>query len=123
MENYVSLNRIIGKNYNELNISVDYQKSQTNYLNGQMEWGGIYVYIKPIKRAHGVFSCTMLGGSVLEDGFKVKAVDMSRNNRRKVERFNALFTQEVLENIRDNYERENFTEIVQLIRNMGANFK
>lgn len=122
-ENYISLKQIIGKEYNELKVSVSYQKPQINYFNGDSEKGGMYVYIKPVKRARGFVSCTMLSASTLENGFKVIAFEMSRNNRKKVERFGELFTSDVLEKIRKNYEAQKFMEIASIILELGKNFK
>lgn len=122
-ENYISLKQIIGKEYNELKVSVSYQKPQINYFNGDNEKGGMYVYIKPIKRTCGIVSCTMLSASTLENGFKVRAFEMSRNNRKKVERFGELFTSDVLEQIRENYETQNFHKVAAIIQEISKNFK
>lgn len=122
-ENYISLKQIIGKEYNELKVSVSYQKPQINYFNGDSEKGGMYVYIKPIKRACGIVSCTMLSASTLENGFKVRAFEMSRNNRKKVERFGELFTSDVLEQIRENYESQKFHKVAEIIQEISKNFK
>lgn len=122
-ENYIKLNQIIGREYNELQVSVSYQKPQINYFNGDNEKGGLYVYIKPIKRTRGIISCTMLSASTIENGFKVRAFEMSRNNRKKVERFGDLLTIDVLETIRENYEKYNFQKVVEIIQEIGKNFK
>lgn len=122
-ENYISLKQIIGKEYNELKVSVSYQKPQINYFNGDSEKGGMYVYIQPIKRACGIVSCTMLSASTLENGFKVRAFEMSRNNRKKVERFGELFTSDVLEQIRENYESQKFHKVVEIIQEISKDFK
>lgn len=122
-ENYISLKQIIGKGYNELKVSVSYQKPQINYFNGDSEKGGIYVYIKPIKRTCGIVSCTMLSASTLENGFKVRAFEMSRNNRKKVERFGELFTSDVLEQIRENYESQKFHKVAEIIQEISKDFK
>ena len=119
---YVKLVNMIGK-YNELEISIDYQKAQTNLFNGNFESGGLYVYIKPIKREREVVSCTLLGSSTLVNGFKVKAIEMSRNNRKKVLRFGDTFTPDILETIREHYETQNFSKIVSIITDMGSHFK
>lgn len=123
IENYISLKQIIGKEYNELKVSVSYQKPQINYFNGDNEKGGLYVYIKPIKRTCGMFSFTMLSASTLENGFKVRAFEMSRNNRKKVERFGELFTSDVLEQIRENYEAQNFHKVAEIIQEISKDFK
>lgn len=122
-ENYISLKQIIGKEYNELKVSVAYQKPQINYFNGDSEKGGLYVYIKPIKRTCGIVSCTMLSASTLENGFKVRAFEMSRNNRKKVEKFGEFLTNNVLEKIRENYEAQKFMEVASIILELGKNFK
>lgn len=123
-ENYISLKNPIGReNYNELRVSVSYQKPQINYFNGRNEGGGIYVYIKPIKRTHGIISCTMLSTSTLENGFKIRAVEMSRNNKKKVEHFGDLITDKVLETIREYYEAQTFSKIAELITELSLTFK
>lgn len=122
-ENYISLKQIIGKEYNELKVSVSYQKPQINYFNGGSEKGGMYVYITPVKRVRGFVSCTILSASTLENGFKVRAFEMSRNNRKKVERFGELFTSDVLEQIRENYESQKFHKVAEIIQEISKNFK
>lgn len=122
-ENYISLKQIIGKEYNELKVSVSYQKPQINYFNGGSEKGGMYVYITPVKRARGFVSCTILSASTLENGFKVRAFEMSRNNRKKVERFGELFTSDVLEQIRENYESQKFHKVAEIIQEISKDFK
>lgn len=123
IEKFIPLKRNIGTNgYNELNISIGYQKPQINYFTGDNESGGIYVYIKPVKRARGIVSCTMLSASRLENGFKVKAIEMNRNNRKKVERFSETITDDIAANIRTNYEAQMFDNVVNIIKELGKNF-
>lgn len=114
----------IGKNkYNVLEVSADYQKEQTNYFNGEHERGGLYVYIKPIKCERGVTSCTMLSASTLENGFKVFCHGMNRNNRKKIMRFGELITDNALESIRENYEKQAFNTVREIIEKISENFK
>lgn len=123
INNYINLRTIIGKEYNELQVSVSYQKPQINYFNGNSEKGGIYVYIKPVKRTMGIISCTMLSTSMLENGFKIHAFEMGRNNKKKVEKFSEFITNEILEQIREKYESQKFTQIAELISDLGKNLK
>lgn len=120
-EKYVTLQKPI-KEYNELNISFGYKKDGYNYFTGDKEDGGAYVYIKPIKRTNGITSCTILGRSAYECGFKVFALSMARNNTKKIQKFADSFTPEVLEEIREQYEQQNFKAIRTLISEITKEF-
>lgn len=120
-DKYVTLQKPI-KEYNELNISFGYQKGGYNYFTGDKEDGGAYVYIKPIKRTNGITSCTILGRSAYECGFKVFALSMARNNTKKIQKFADSFTPEVLEEIREQYEQQNFKAIRTLISEITKEF-
>lgn len=124
VEKRINLVTPIGKyKYNVLEVSADYQKEQTNYFNGNYERGGLYVYIKPIKCERGITSCTMLSASALESGFKVFCHEMNRNNRKKIMRFGDLITENVLESIRENYEKQEFYAVKKIIEKISENFK
>ena len=121
-DKYVTLQKTIGNNnYNELKISFDYQKTRINYFNGREEIGGLYVYLKPIKRVNGIVSCTLASTNISENGFKVNAISMTRKNTKKIEKFSLLFTDENLEKIRNLYENKKFIEITNLIVDLANN--
>lgn len=118
---YVNLIGTIGKeNYNELKITVFYRKAGYNYYNGQKEDGGLYVSFKPVKRTNGIESYVMLSDKIIESGFKTKALSMNRDNKKKVARFSNMLTNDILEKIRDYYEKQEFS---RMIENLGKNFK
>lgn len=123
-EKYAKLkNAISSNNYNELSISFDYQKERINYVNGSFEKSGLYVYIKPIKRTNGIVSCTFLSASQRENGFKIKVLEMSRNNRKKIEKYSQLFTDEHLSTIGNLYDKNKFSDIVTLVTDLAKQLK
>ena len=123
-ERYTKLkNAISSNNYNELSISFDYQKERINYVNGSFEKSGLYVYIKPIKRTNGIVSCTFLSASQRQNGFKIKVLEMNRNNRKKIEKYSQLFTDEHLSTIGNLYDNNKFSDIVTLVTDLAKQLK
>lgn len=119
VEKFILLKQSIGTNkLNELKISIDYQKERINPWNGDRECGGCYVYLKPIKRKNGIVSCTMISASTLENGFKICVFPMARKSSKKIEKIGNLITDKVLEDIRENYEAQNFQNVINIVRNL-----
>lgn len=124
VEKRIGLKNAIGNNaYNNLQVAADYQREQTNFANGKHEQGGIYVYIQPIKISRGFVSCTVISGSAYECGFKVFFHGMNRNNKKKVQKVGDLLTDNVLESIRENYEKQDFSKVSSIIRKLSENFQ
>ena len=120
IEKFVSFSTKIGKTeYNELCVSFGYQKPQINYFNGNHESGGVHVYLKPVKRTNGIVSCTMLSASTLENGFKVNAIPLQRKSTKKINLLADCFTEQILERIAENYEKQNFQKVIDIIIAIG----
>lgn len=101
---------------NELKVSVDYQKGGMNYFNGDMEMGGIYVYLTPTERTKYGFR-TIISGNTKEMGFKIFVRPLGRKSQKAItEVFNKINQKELIENVTKLFEQERYADIVRLIK-------
>ena len=114
LKTYIKLSEPI-KAYTELEIGVDYEKESFNLFNGQKNKQGIYVYLKPVKREKGVISCTLLGNSIKEKGFKVFITPLSRKSQKKIEKVFNSISDEKIELIEKYYSSGEFWKIIELL--------
>lgn len=104
------------KNLNELRVSVDYQKGGMNYFNGNMEQGGIYVYLTPTERTKYGFR-TIISGNKKEMGFKIFIRPLGRKSQKAIEEvFNKINQNELLEKVTNYFEQELYSDIVRIIK-------
>lgn len=104
------------KELNELKISVDYQKGGMNYFNGEMENGGVYVYITPIARTKYGFR-TIISGDRKEMGFKIFVRPLNRKSQKAItDVYNKINKNELIENVTKYFEQERYADVVRLIK-------
>lgn len=81
---------------NAIEIYAFYQKPGYNYYNGDKESGGFYLSFQP-----GEYTCepgSNFGSfkfTMFTSGFKIKVMDATRNNSKKLEKILGLITKEV----------------------------
>lgn len=110
------------KNYDELEISVGYEKGGINYFNGTENKRGIYVYIKPVHRGQMSVSCLLLGNTYT-CGYKFIVCETARKNSRKEDMiFSAIEADESLKiEIPKLYMMQDYQCITSKIRNAVSN--
>lgn len=72
--------KLIKKGYNALELAVGHQKTEYNYATGDMETGGIYVYIQPMYATENIKSYVLFDKS----GFKVQVQNLKRKSQKKI---------------------------------------
>lgn len=110
------------KNYDELEISVGYEKGGINYFNGTENKRGIYVYLKPVHRGPMSVSCSLLGDTYT-CGYKFLVCETARKNVRKEGMiFSAIESDESIKTeIPNLYMMQDYHNITDKIRNVVSN--
>lgn len=110
------INRASGEALDELKISVDYQKGGYNYLSGNLEDGGIFVYFTPVHRSGGIISRTLLGQQH-ECGYKILMKPLNRKSQKQID----LMAEKVApyaQQIADLYSDYKHDEVYNLIQSI-----
>lgn len=117
---YINFTQKIGDtDYNELQVSVYYEKQKINYFTGNFEKGGLYVLLKPIKRVHGLISCSITSTDIYTNGFKCLVLEMARNNNKKIEKYTNLLDDKTLNELMKNYEQKQFQKIKTILADLS----
>ena len=67
----------------ELKICVDYQKGGYSYFTGDVEEGGVYVYLTPVHRNNGIVSTT-IDGNMHNSGYKILLKELGRKSQKQI---------------------------------------
>ena len=99
-------------NYNELKIEVSYTLGGMNYFSGTTNKRGYKLYLKPVSRAGGVMSATLMG-STEESGFYILLEEVTRLNKKRQEHWWQV-VEPLTDKIADLYSERRFQEIINL---------
>lgn len=72
--------KLIGHNYNALELSVSHQKTCYNWATGDKEIGGIYVNFRPMQVSENCQSFVMFDNSA----FKIRVQELERKSQKKI---------------------------------------
>ena len=108
------------KDKNFLEIKVYYGEQGENYFDGSMVRNSIRVSLTPMRVKDGM-CCFSISRDRHESGFFYEAVEVSRYNAKKLEKFyNALLphTQEIT----TLYEKRDYNGVMKIIHDVAENF-
>lgn len=81
---------------NAIEIYAFYQKPGYNYYNGDKESGGFYLSFQPgVRKSIPGSAFESFEFPMFTSGFKIKVMDATRNNNKKLEKILSLITEEV----------------------------
>ena len=105
----------------ELSVRVDYQKGGFNYFSGDMESGGVYVYLTPVHRGNGFISHT-IDGKTHNMGYKILIKELNRKSQKQINIVAELIMPKAQE-IADLYSTGNHREVYNFIKEItnGSN--
>lgn len=106
------------KQLNKLRINVDYQKDHINYFNGDIEEGGVYVYITPCTYENGCVG-TVITGKQHNDGYKILVKEIGRKSQKQIN----LVSEKVFpyaQQIADLYSDARHQDIYNLIKSINS---
>ena len=98
----------------ELRVRVDYQKGGFNYFSGDMESGGVYVYLTPVHRANGFISQT-IDGKTHNMGYKILIKELNRKSQKQINIVAELIMPKA-QKIADLYSTGNHREVYNFIK-------
>lgn len=112
---YAKLPQIIGNNFDELCISVGYEKGGYNYFTGKKNPRGIYLYLKPVHRSVHIEQ-TMLLGNMYENGYKILIKEIGRKNQKQIDNiFNSINDDNLMSEITELYSKRLFADLSILL--------
>jgi hypothetical protein len=102
--------------YGELRINVDYQKGGVNYFSGNIEDGGVFVYLTPVHR-DGISVGQTICGDQHISGYKILCKPLNRKSQKQIN----LVAEKVLKHaseIADLYSDYKHQEVFNLIKTL-----
>jgi hypothetical protein len=68
----------------ELRVRVGHQNGGVNYLSGNGEKGGVYLFLTPVHRGNGFISTT-IDGKMHNMGYKILLKEMGRKSQKQID--------------------------------------
>ena len=106
----------------KLRINVDYQKGGINYFSGNINEGGVYVYITPCTHEIGVtgfaVTGTVITGNQHKDSYKILLKELGRKSQKQID----LAADKVLpyaQQIADLYSDGKHQDVFKLIKSIN----
>ncbi len=101
----------------ELRVKVDYQKGGFNYFSGDIESGGVYVFLTPVHRGNHFVSQT-IDGNAHNSGYKILIKELNRKSQKQINIVAELIMPKAQE-IADLYSTGNHREVYNLIKEIS----